>query len=183
MAATTFAALAALLYIKGTINLSLCYKGNGKPMFGYSDVDLANDSDNRHSTSGNIFLLVGGAIRLSTDYHTKEPTDILEDNQGAIATSKNPVGLERTKHIDIKHHFIRETIQAGTIILTYCPTKDMIAETFTKALPRDKLRILALLRLVYNITQVLHYVDAGIESGSILAEGMTQKVKSLSTRF
>ena len=49
-------------YIKGTINLSLNYNGNGKPMFGYSDAYWASDSDDRHSTSGNTFLLAGGAI-------------------------------------------------------------------------------------------------------------------------
>ena len=37
---------------------------------------------------------------------TKTPTEISEDNQGAIAMAKNPVGHKRTKHIDIKHHFI-----------------------------------------------------------------------------
>ena len=31
-------------------------------MFGYSDADWANDSDNGHSTSGNVFLMAGGAI-------------------------------------------------------------------------------------------------------------------------
>ena len=174
-------------YIKGTINLSLNYNGNGKPMFGYSDADWASDSDDRHSTSGNAFLLAGGAIswlsqkqqtvalstceaeymalavaaqeaiwlrRLLKDLQlidTEEPTEILEDNQGAIAMSKNPVGHKRTKHIDIKHHFIRETIQAGTIVLTYCPTKDMVADTFTKALPRDQFEMLRReLGLSYN---------------------------------
>uniref|UniRef100_A0A1X7U8T0 Reverse transcriptase Ty1/copia-type domain-containing protein n=1 Tax=Amphimedon queenslandica TaxID=400682 RepID=A0A1X7U8T0_AMPQE len=45
-------------YIKGTINLSLNYKGNDKPMFGYSDADWASDSDDRYSTSGNTFTLL-----------------------------------------------------------------------------------------------------------------------------
>ena len=72
--------------------------------------------------------------------NTEELIEILEDNQGAIAMSKNPVGYIRTKHTDIKHHFIRETIPAGTIVLTYCPTKDMVANIFTKALLRDQFK-------------------------------------------
>ena len=50
------------------------------------------------------------------------PTTILEDNQGCIALAKNPTSHARTKHIDIRHHFIRETLEAGQIKLDYCPT-------------------------------------------------------------
>ena len=62
--------------------------------------------------------------RLMTDLNIRQtkPTTIREDNQGAIAMTKNPVGHKRTKHIDIKHHFIREAVSAGTIALEYCPT-------------------------------------------------------------
>ena len=48
--------------------------------------------------------------------------------------AKNPVGHNRTKHIDIRHHFIREAMQAGTTNLTYCPTTDVLADIFTKSL-------------------------------------------------
>ena len=44
----------------------------------------------------------------STD---ESPTDLFSDNQSAIALSKNPVSHARAKHIDIRHHFIREVIQ------------------------------------------------------------------------
>jgi len=38
----------------------------------------------------------------------------------------------RTKHIDIKYHFIRNLIEAGRIELSYCATENMVADTFTK---------------------------------------------------
>ena len=38
----------------------------------------------------------------------KGSIEILEDDQSAIAMAKNPIGHRRTKHIDIKYHFIRE---------------------------------------------------------------------------
>ena len=60
------------------------------------------------------------------------PITIHEDNQGTVAMSKNPILHKRTKHIDIKFHFVREKIQNKTIELKYCPTHEMVADIFTK---------------------------------------------------
>ena len=66
------------------------------------------------------------------------PTLIYEDNQGAISMAKNPVFHKRTKHVQIHYHFVREAVEQGTIILEYCRTDDMLADSFTKALARDQ---------------------------------------------
>jgi len=55
------------------------------------------------------------------------------DNQGAIALAKNPIKHQRTKHIDIRYHFIREHITKGEIVLDYVPTDQNIADVFTKS--------------------------------------------------
>ena len=68
----------------------------------------------------------------------KKPTIIYEDNQGAIALSKNPKDHSRTKHIDIKYHYTREAIQCSKINVLYCPTNEMLADVFTKDLPKPK---------------------------------------------
>lgn len=60
------------------------------------------------------------------------------DNKSVIAMTKNPVYHSRSKHIAIKHHFIREAVEADEIQLKYCPTYDQVADIFTKALPKDK---------------------------------------------
>lgn len=63
---------------------------------------------------------------------------IYEDNQGAIHLARDPVAHKRVKHIEIRYHFIRDKVESGEIILEYCPTNDMVADIFTKALSRDK---------------------------------------------
>lgn len=67
-----------------------------------------------------------------------DPTLIYEDNQAAIAISKNPQYHARCKHIDIKYHFVRDQIFKGSIAVKYCPTENMIADMFTKALSKDR---------------------------------------------
>ena len=68
------------------------------------------------------------------------PTTLMEDNQSAIAMAKNPQFHGRAKHIDIRHHFIREKVNGGDIKLIYCPTGDMIADMLTKGLNRHQLK-------------------------------------------
>jgi hypothetical protein len=62
---------------------------------------------------------------------------IYNDNQSALALAHAELGQfhARTKHIYIRHHFIRYAIQNGPIRLVYCPTDVMFADTLTKALP------------------------------------------------
>ena len=60
------------------------------------------------------------------------------DNQGAGALSVGE-GLQRqTKHIDVRHHFIRDCISSGQINISYTPTAEMLADIFTKPLGRVK---------------------------------------------
>jgi hypothetical protein len=69
-------------------------------------------------------------------FHSNDATTIFEDNQSAIALAKNPVHHARTKHIDIRHHYIREKLESGDIRLEYIHTSDMVADALTKPLPR-----------------------------------------------
>ena len=69
----------------------------------------------------------------------QDTTVIFEDNQSCIALAKNPVYHARTKHIDIRHHFIREKLEDREIDVHYISTDRMLADMFTKALPRPKL--------------------------------------------
>jgi hypothetical protein len=66
------------------------------------------------------------------------PTTLFSDNKSAIALAKDHQYHARTKHIDIRFHFIRWIIENGSIRLIFCPTEDMLADTLTKPLPSAK---------------------------------------------
>ena len=67
-----------------------------------------------------------------------KPTTIFEDNQSAICMAKNRQCKGQSKHIDIKYHFVREKISEGRVEIEHCETANMLADTFTKGLPRPK---------------------------------------------
>ena len=67
-------------------------------------------------------------------------TTLFSDNQSAIALTKDHQYHARTKHIDIRFHFIRWIVENGSLRLIYCPTGDMVADTLTKALPSPKVK-------------------------------------------
>ena len=60
---------------------------------------------------------------------------IYSDNQAAIANLKNPMLSERSKHIDVQYHFVRERVELKELSFSYVSTKDMVADALTKALP------------------------------------------------
>lgn len=66
------------------------------------------------------------------------PISIFNDNQGCVQLAKNPIYNEKSKHIDIKHHFIREKVQEGEIEFLHIGSKLNVADIFTKQLPRDQ---------------------------------------------
>ena len=63
------------------------------------------------------------------------PITLFVDNQATIKLIQSPRFHERTKHIEIKHHFIRETFENGEIDLQHVPTTSNLADMMTKSLP------------------------------------------------
>jgi hypothetical protein len=65
---------------------------------------------------------------------------IYEDNQGCIALTKNPQESKRTRHIQIKYHFIRNHVKSQRLNFLYCPTQYQLADLFTKGVNGTQLR-------------------------------------------
>ena len=67
------------------------------------------------------------------------PTVIFEDNEGCIAMVKNPVSREKAKHIDIKIKYVNSQYEQGVMAPAPCRTDEMVADDFTKPVPRPTL--------------------------------------------
>lgn len=76
-----------------------------------------------------------------------EATILNVDNQAAIAISENDVHHARTKHIDIRHHFVRESIKNKEIQIKWVSTQDQLADIFTKGLHKVRFNYLRQLLL------------------------------------
>ena len=59
------------------------------------------------------------------------------DNTNAIKLFKNPVQYSRTKHIEIRHHFLRDHVLKGDCVLEFVDTNNQLADIFTKPLPKE----------------------------------------------
>ena len=66
------------------------------------------------------------------------PLQLFVDNQGALALLHHPHGHQRTKHIDVALKFVQERVARGELMYTYCPTREMVADCTTKAVPAQK---------------------------------------------
>jgi len=70
-------------------------------------------------------------------FNLEVPIKIYVDNVSAINLAKNPGFHQRSKHIDIRYHFLRDQVGKNMIKLEYCRSKDQIADILTKPLRID----------------------------------------------
>ncbi|WVZ52568.1 hypothetical protein U9M48_003616 [Paspalum notatum var. saurae] len=123
-------------YLKFTPELGLWYSlGSSLFLRGFSDVDHAGCRIDRKSTSGTCQLL-GPLLFLgppaSKLVFGKIP--LLVDSTSAISVAKNPVLHSRTKHIDVRFHFLRDHYEKGDIDLVHVASENQLADIFTKPL-------------------------------------------------
>jgi len=70
------------------------------------------------------------------------------DNTAAICLSKNPILYSRAKHVEIKHHFIRDYVQKGVLDIQFIDTDHQWADIFTKPFDSDSVRKRKRLKLI-----------------------------------
>ncbi|KAJ9547779.1 hypothetical protein OSB04_020322 [Centaurea solstitialis] len=152
-------------YLKGTPNMGLWYsKDSGFDLTAYSDSDFAGCKIDRKSTTGGCHLLGGKLQEYSCaqvlwlrnqlqDYDIQlSKIPIYCDNTSAIAIANNPVLHSKTKHIEVRYHFIRDHVMNGDIELHFVPTEYQLADLFTKPLDVTRFNmLLSELGITYKI--------------------------------
>jgi transposase InsO family protein len=100
-----------------------------------------------HSTTEAEYVAAAGAAKEAIwlqlllgelDLIGKEPVCLFLDNESAIRIVKNPEFHKRTKHIDIKYHYIRERVEMGDLTVQYVSSHEQRADIFTKAFAKPR---------------------------------------------
>nr|GEX17756.1 ribonuclease H-like domain-containing protein [Tanacetum cinerariifolium] len=142
-----FSALKRILcYVRGTLSYGLqLYSSTTSTLVAYSDADWAGCPTTRRSTSGYCVFLGNNLLSWSSKREFTisrssaeaeyRATLVYCDNVSAVYLSSNPVQHQRTKHIEIDIHFVRDLVSTGRIRVLHVPSHYQYADIFTKGLP------------------------------------------------
>ncbi|XP_031265023.1 secreted RxLR effector protein 161-like [Pistacia vera] len=152
------------------VGLNFCKRNSSLDLVGYVDSDFAGDRDSRKSTTTYHFTLGGNCSQLqplvalsTTEAEYVAITDAFKEviwlqgflkeaklldgtvtvysgSQSAIHLVKNPVYHERTKHVDVRYHFVRDMISKGGVKLMKIPTENNPADMGTKVVTLAKFK-------------------------------------------
>ncbi|GKA56663.1 hypothetical protein Tco_0755735 [Tanacetum coccineum] len=125
-------------YLRETVNRGLWYpKDSSITLTAFADADHAGCQDTRHSTSGSMQFLGDRLV----SWLSKRQKSVAISSTEAEYIALSAVVL-KSKHIDIRFHFIKEHVENGVIELYFVNTEYQLADIFTKALSRDRIEFL-----------------------------------------
>ncbi|RVW38412.1 Retrovirus-related Pol polyprotein from transposon TNT 1-94 [Vitis vinifera] len=136
------AAKRVLRYLNGTVDLGVFYQkeGNGELM-AYTDSDYAGDVDDKKKFVATASCSCQGVwmrkVLEKLGHSQGKCTTVLCDNSSTIKLSKNLVMHGRSKHIDVRFHFLRDLTRDGAVELKHCGTQEQVADIMTKLLKLD----------------------------------------------
>ncbi|KAB2617825.1 gag-pol polyprotein [Pyrus ussuriensis x Pyrus communis] len=145
-----------LKYLKSAPGKGLMFSNHGhQEVEGYTDADWAGSVTDRRSTSGYVTFVGGNLVTWRTEFrgmahgvqellwlkillrelgfNSTKPSNLYCDNKAAISIAHNLVQHDRTKHVEVDRHFIKERLVDGTINLPYVKSDDQLADILTKA--------------------------------------------------
>ncbi|GKB45207.1 ribonuclease H-like domain-containing protein [Tanacetum coccineum] len=138
-----------LRYVRGTLDFGLqLYASPTSSLVAYIDADWAGCPTTRRSTSGvlaeaeyrgvaNVVAETAWLRNLLRELHTPllSATLVYCDNVSTIYMTANLVQHNRTKHIEIDIHFVRDMVARGQVRVLHVPSRYQYADIFTKGLP------------------------------------------------
>ncbi|KAL0327703.1 UNVERIFIED_CONTAM: Retrovirus-related Pol polyprotein from transposon RE2 [Sesamum angustifolium] len=174
------AALHVLRYLKGTSSLGLFFSAqNSLQPTVYTDASWASCPESRRSITG-FCIFLGSSL---VSWKTKRQSTVSRSSAEAEYRSRhshhaNPVFHERTKHLDIDCHLVRDQFKSGFIKPSHVPGRDQLADLFTKTPPTsDFARFFVKLGLAPKL-----HLEGGCRSSKVAAATESQKWQSKSNR-
>nr|KYP66558.1 Copia protein [Cajanus cajan] len=131
------AALRIVQYLKGTPGRGILFKRNKMTWKSKKQSVVARSSaeaEFRAMAHGICELLWLKIILEDLKIKWDEPMRLYCDNKSAISIAHNPVQHDRTKHIEVDRHFIKEKLDSGMICTPYVSTQNQLADILTKGL-------------------------------------------------
>ncbi|GJR36543.1 integrase, catalytic region, zinc finger, CCHC-type containing protein [Tanacetum coccineum] len=138
---TYFCGMVGFLMYLSASRPDIVFADSGFALKAFADADYAGCQDNRRkyiALSGCCAQVLWMRSQLSDYGFVLNKIPLYCDNQSAIALCCNSVQHSRSKHIDIRHHFIKEQVERRVVELYFVETKYQLADIFTKALPRER---------------------------------------------
>jgi hypothetical protein len=81
-----------------------------------------------------------------------ERVPLIWDNTNAISVAKNPVFYKKMRHVERRHHFLRDHVEKGNIEMRYIDTERQLADIFTKPLNSSRFAILLFSYIFFTLT-------------------------------
>ncbi|GJU75098.1 retrovirus-related pol polyprotein from transposon TNT 1-94 [Tanacetum coccineum] len=126
-------------YLRQSYNMGLWYpKDSGFELITYSDADHVGCKDDCKSTSGGLQFLGGKLVSWSSKKQDCTAMSTAEAEYVSLSAFQH----SKTKHIDIRYHFIKEHVERGTVEIYFVGTEYQLADLFTKALPKERFEYL-----------------------------------------
>ncbi|WVZ87241.1 hypothetical protein U9M48_033912 [Paspalum notatum var. saurae] len=125
-------------YLRGTSSACLQFGKSRDGLVGYVDSDHAGDLDKRRSLTGYVFIVGGCAVSWKG---CLQATVALSTTEAEYMAISKLMFHERTKHIDVRYHFIRGVIAEGSIKVRKISTHDNPADMMTKHVPTSKFEL------------------------------------------
>ncbi|XP_050233190.1 secreted RxLR effector protein 161-like [Mercurialis annua] len=131
-------------YLHGTLNLGIWYPRNVDPrLLGYSDADYAGCLLDRKSTSGTCQFLGHSLISWSSKKQVSVALSTAEVEYIAAGCYRAQIFWIKSKHIDIRHRFIRDHVQKGDVVVKFMDTTNQFADIFTKPLNEEHMNFIS----------------------------------------
>ncbi|GJS83738.1 hypothetical protein Tco_0750279 [Tanacetum coccineum] len=131
----------------------------------YADTDHVGSQDTQRSTSGSAQFLGDKLVSWSSKKQTSTSISSTKAEYIVMSGCCAQILWMRSKHIDIRHHFIREQLEKGVVELYFVRTEYQLADIFTKALPRKRFKfILSRLGMKSMKPETLKHIMADVNA-------------------